>query len=725
MRLFIAEKPALAKIIAEALGGAVRQEGYIKCGNDVVTWCVGHILELVPPEVINPAYKEWRFEDLPMNFRPATYRPVERTAAQFAVVSSLIKQASEVVHAGDPDDEGQLLVDEVLDYCNNTAPVKRVLINDLNVSAAKKSLSNLRDNSEFRGLSEKARARSLGDWYYGMNMTRAYTLAAKEKNPKMNVLLSVGRVQTPILGLIVRRYLAFKDHKGNFFWRIGGGFSFEGSTISASLTVPDDAPADDKGRVIDGAYAENIKGACEGKSTTVIEHSIDNKKASAPLPFSLLDLQVAMSSRYGLSAQSTLDITQSLRDKHRAITYNRSDCNYLSSDQFLDAPDTINAVCKSVKDFGSFLPKLDSNKKGRAFNDANVSAHTAIIPAAVSVTFENMDENEQKVYKAIAERYLSQFMPEKEYDTVQVTFDSDGKIFKSKANNVTTLGWSELVQGMESDIEDEGDNGESEEDSSFSTLSKLKVGDIGSCREIKISKEKTKPLPLYTEAALLKDLQRVSKYVKDEKIKALLKERDANIKGESGGIGTPATRASMLQTLEKRGFYVVDKKRFVPTDLGIAFYKCLPAIATQPDMTALWHEQQKTIESGEFTVDQFLDELEVFVKYQVNNISLGDLPVPESEGQGRNDRLEAVCPGCKNEIVVTPSQYACTGCDFKVRKTILGKVITVSQANKLIGKGKTAVIKGFTSNKTSKTFDAALSIDATGKISFHFPPNKK
>lgn len=724
MRLFIAEKPGLAKVIAGALGGAIRQDGYIKCGNDWVTWCVGHILELVPPEMINPAYKEWRAADLPINFRPPAYRPVERTAGQFAIVSELIAKASEIVHAGDPDDEGQLLVDEVLAYCKNTAPVKRVLISDLNISAAKKALGNLRDNREFHGLSEKARARSLGDWYYGLNMTRAYTLAAKEKNPDNNVLLSVGRVQTPILGLIVRRYLAFKEHKAQYFWRVGGGFSFGDLSSNATLVVPDNAPIDEKNRIIDGVYADNIKAECEGRDVKVLENSKENKSASAPLPFSLLDLQVAMSVRYGFNSQQTLDITQSLRDNHRAITYNRSDCNYLSSDQFLDAPTTIKAICGSIAELSLFMSKADPNKKGRAFNDNNVGAHTAIIPAPISVSLDAMNEDERKVYKAIAERYLSQFMPEKEFETIHAIFECGGNKFKSKASNITSPGWSELLSSEDGSPE-LGEGEEQEENSSFTTLNNLVVGDIGKCQEVKIDKEKTKPLPLYTEAAILKDLQRVSKYVKDERIKALLKDRDANVKGESGGIGTPATRAGMLQTLLKRGFYVVDKKRLVPTELGIAFYHCLPEIATQPDMTALWHEQQKSIEAGNLSVDEFLDELEVFVKFQVSNVSLGELPVIESERQGRNDRLEVMCPRCKKEIVVTPTQYACTGCDFSVRKTILGKSITVAQANKLIGKGKTAIIKGFKSNKNDKLFDAALSIDAAGKISFHFPPNKK
>lgn len=257
-RLFIAEKPALGTVIAEALGNPVRKDGYFQCGTDAVTWCVGHVLELAPPEVHNPSYAKWNMADLPMNIRPHKYQPKPNTEKQFNVIKNLISQSQILVNAGDPDDEGQLLVDEVIEFCNARQPVKRVLINDLNVSAAKKALGNLKDNSEFRGLSQKALARSVGDQLYGFNMTRAYTLAAQAKGGGKQVL-SVGRVQTPILGLIVARYLANKDHKASYFYNINGQFDFAGAKIKARYTPSESAPVDDKNRITDEAIGNDSR----------------------------------------------------------------------------------------------------------------------------------------------------------------------------------------------------------------------------------------------------------------------------------------------------------------------------------------------------------------------------------------------------------------------------------------------------------------------------------
>jgi DNA topoisomerase III len=245
------------------------------------------------------------------------------------------------------------------------------------------------------------------------------------------------------------------------------------------------------------------------------------------------------------------------------------------------------------------------------------------------------------------------------------------------------------------------------------------------CESVTVSKEKTKPLPLYTEATLLKDLQRVAKYVKDPKIRQLLKDRDAGKTGEHGGIGTPATRASMLETLQKRGFYTVEKKKLIPTELGLSFIASLPEIATAPDMTALWHEQQQMIEQGSFTVDEFLDALEDFIASQVNNVDLSGMSdgVPQTQSSQR-PRLTAVCPKCNGAVVISAKVYACSGCELKVWGEVASKKLTLPQAETLFSKGKTAVLEGFKS-KAGKPFDAKLVLDtATGKVSFEFE-NKK
>ncbi|AWK15604.1 DNA topoisomerase 3 [Candidatus Fukatsuia symbiotica] len=707
--LYIAEKPQLGQVIADALGHPRRKNGYIECGQNIVTWCVGHLLELAPPEAHHPRYAKWTATDLPLKLRPPQYVAKPATQDQLDTIGELIKQADEIVHAGDPDDEGQLLVDEVLWFFNNTCPVKRVLINDLNVNAARKALANLRDNQEFYGLSQKALARSIGDQLYGFNMTRAYTLASQNKGLKS--VLSVGRVQTPILGLIVNRYLAFKNHAAASYFNVSAQMMLDAGTVLAKLVVPEDAPVDNKGRIIDEQWSLNVANACQGKVATVTQASVEDKQTPAPLPFSLLDLQVQMSRQHGIDAEKALAVTQSLREKHKAITYNRSDCNYLSSEQYAEASETLAALSSLLPELADAFGQSDTQRKSRAFDDSKVSAHTAIIPTAERVDVNSMTADERVVYLAIVKQYLAQFLPEKCYQAAQVMFDVEGRGFIARATKLTLAGWTTLISASQ---DNDGDNTE-EVGGTFSILATLHVGDTGRCEAVNISKEKTKPLPLYSEATLLKDLQRVAKYVSDPRIKQLLLARDEGKAGEHGGIGTPATRASMLATLQKRGFYTVEKKKLMPTPLGLGLIAALPSIASTPDMTALWHEQQKMIESGELTVDAFLNELEHFIAAQVNNVDLGTVQSVSAD----NTDTKAYCPMCGKPLFTSSKVMGCKACPFRLFPKIAGKTLTATQIEALLMKGKTGVIKGFRS-KAGKSFDALLRLNGEGKVEFSF-----
>lgn len=514
-----------------------------------------------------------------------------------------------------------------------------------------------------------------------------------------------------------------KNHSAAYFYALQGQFALDAGNIKARYLVPEDAPTDDKGRIIEEAFAKAVSLVCTGNNVAVTEMVIEDKTASAPLPFSLLDLQAKMSKQHGLSAQQTLDITQSLREKHKAITYNRSDCNYLSSEQHIEAPATLAMLATIFPDWAS-NGVIDATKKGRAFNDSKVTAHTAIIPTATQPTLANMSSDERKVYQAISEQYLAQFLPEKRYQQAKVGLEVNGHRFATSATKTTQAGWTVLLGQAEELEEGAETEGEQDEQGQFATLVALTLGQTGQCSAVDIAKEKTKPLPLYTEAALLKDLQRVAKYVKDPAIRQLLKDKDADKAGEQGGIGTPATRAAMLETLQKRNFYVVEKKKLIPTELGLQFIQALPDIATTPDMTALWHEQQTRIEAGELTVDAFLDELEAFIAKQVSSIELGAIEGGASgASKGQLARLAAPCPSCKSPIINGPKVCACTQCTFKVWRTVLGKTLTDNQLETLIAKGKTGLIKGFTS-KAGKKFDAMLTLADDGKVGFEFEQKK-
>ncbi len=712
MKLFIAEKPAVANDIVKALGGNfTRHDGWIESDNTIVNNCFGHIIESQPPENYNPEYKEWKIETLPLRLYPVKYQPVESAAKQVKTIIELIRRAdvTEIIHAGDPDDEGQLLVDEVLEYAGNTKPVKRVLINDNTLPAVKKALANPKNNRDFRGLYLKALARSVADAIYGLSMTRAYTIPAKTKGYKG--VLSVGRVQTPVLGLIVNRTRANKNHKSSFYYTMTGHFQRGADVIRANWKPGEFAPLTDR-KLLDKTWANGTATSLAGKPATVEAAATDDKKTAAPLPFNLVRLQQYMNKKFKMTAQKTLDITQQLREKYKAITYNRSDCSYLSDEQFSEAPQIIDAL-KSVFDQPM---DIDTTRKSKAFNSAKVTAHTAIIPTVSVPDVNALSTDERNVYLAIAQHYLVQFMPEKAYQEVSVAIQCGDESFYARARKTTDSGF-EAFLGVENAGDDEAEV--ENDDSAFDLLCKIRTGETVTTKEVVVNEKKTTPPPLFTEATLLAALVRVADFVTDPVIKKLLKDKDRDKKDEHGGIGTPATRASILETLKKRNYITLEKGKLIPTDTGYALIDALPDIAVNPDMTALWAEKQTLIENGEMTIEQFVDELYNDLIPMISNANSAEIKVSPSAPSGQSQRLSSPCPSCGKQIVIRPKSYSCTGCEFKIWNEFSGKKITQAQAEKLIKSGKTDLIKGF-KKKSGGTYDAVLVLEdkKTGKLGF-------
>ncbi|MBF8946285.1 DNA topoisomerase 3 [Escherichia coli] len=693
MRLFIAEKPAVANDIVKALGGNfTRHDGWFESDNAIVTNCFGHIIESQPPENYNPDYKAWKVETLPLRLYPVKYQPVESAAKQVNTILELIRRGdvTEIVHAGDPDEEGQLLVDEVLEYAGNTKPVKRVLINDNTLPAVKKALANLKDNRDFKGLYLKALARSVADAVYGFSMTRAYTIPAKARG--YQGVLSVGRVQTPVLGLIVNRTRANQNHKSSFYYTMTGVFQRGADVIRANWKPGEFAPLTDR-KLLEKAWADGTAASLAGKPATVEAAATDDKKTAAPLPFNLVRLQQYMNKKFKMTAQKTLDITQQLREKYKAITYNRSDCSYLSDEQFSEAPQVIDAL-KSV--FPQSLD-IDSSRKSKAFNSAKVTAHTAIIPTASVPDVNALSTDERNVYLAIAQHYLVQFMPEKAYQEVSVAIQCGDESFYARARKTT--------------------------DSGFEAI---RTGETLTTKEVVVNEKKTTPPPLFTEASLLAALVRVADFVTDPVIKKLLKDKDKDKKDEHGGIGTPATRAAILEALKKRNYITLEKGKLIPTDTGCALIDALPGIAVNPDMTALWSEKQSAIENGDLTVEQFINDLYGELTGMISDVDLGEMKIEPAAPVGLSQRLDSPCPSCGKQIVIRPKGYFCTGCEFKIWKNFSGKALSDKQVETLLKKGITGELKGFISSRTNKEFSAKVKLmdKATGKLGFEFIPKK-
>ncbi|MEQ5736350.1 DNA topoisomerase 3 [Providencia alcalifaciens] len=710
MRLFIAEKPTVAKDIANALGNAKRENGYFICGDDYVTWCVGHIIESADPSQYDPSYGgKWNKDVLPLKMFPIKYVPKENTKSIVSTVVKLIKEADSIVHAGDPDDEGQLLVDEILLYANNTKPVKRILLNDNTDAAVTKALNNLKDNNnkEFKGMFNKALARSAADAIFGMSMTRAYTIDAQKNGYKG--VLSVGRVQTPVLGLICQRYLDNKNHNQTFYQTINAEFDSKCGVFLSNWKVSDNCPQDEKKRLNNEDYAKKLVAFFKNKNANILSAGVEEKQTTPPLPFNLSELQQILNKKNKLSAEAVLNITQSLREKYKCITYNRSDCSYLSDEQFNEAPEILESLHKIYNDFDIVNP----NRKSKAFNSENVTAHTAIIPTSNVPDLDKLTSDEKIVYLAIADRYLIQFMPNKAYKEASAVLKIDTETFSSRAINVTDKGFTAFYNDVESD--DAIDDKDTQSDSQFNTISKLRTGDTVVCTDANYKNNKTTPPPLFTEASLLNAMDNISNFVTNEEIKKLLKEKDQGKKKGQRGIGTQATRASFVPILIKRGFVEMDKQKIIPTKSGLDFFNLLPKEITQPDLTALWSEKQRDIESGDLSVSAFIDDTYRHINELLKATNTTDVKISNNASMDKND---LICPKCKGVVAPTPKAYTCKNrCGFVIWKEIAKKTLTDKQIETLISKGKTSTIKGF-KKKSGETFDCCLSLDNDFKVKF-------
>ncbi|MEF3265840.1 DNA topoisomerase 3 [Campylobacter jejuni] len=632
MKLFIAEKPELGRAIAEGLDGNYKSgEGYIQKGDNIVTWAFGHILELAKPEEYDEKYKLWKLEDLPLPIKEFKYLPKKESKKQLKIICDLIHsdKITSIVNCGDADDEGQILVDEIIQYSKTSKPVFRVLINDLTPKAVKEEIAKIKPNADFKGMSERGFARSQADWIVGINLTRAYTIMARKNG--YEGILSVGRVQTPILALIVNRDKEFENFKSINYYSLLGDFNINNNTIKARLKTED--------KILDENLAKEIKESCENQNAK-INVKIENKKEYPPLPYNLLILQAECAKFFGFSPDKTLQITQSLREKHKAITYNRSDCQYLPETIFEEAPQILNSIKTNLNndEIEALIAGSDTKIKSKAFNDENISAHYGIIPTQNKISSQ-LSKDESVVYDLISKRFIIQFFQPREYQTTTINLEVNQRIFTATQNKTTKSGFRSLWQNIDS--EEEQENNEND----INDLSILKNGDIAKCSLIQIEKKQTKPRPYYTMTTLLKDLNSVAKYVSDERIKKLLIEKDKDKKGESGGIGTPATRSNHIKTLIEREYIEVskDKKQIIKsTKKGRDLIKLSPKSLITPDMTALWFEQQKMIEISELRREQFLEEITKEVISEIQRIDKNQ----EFKILDNENKPKIQCPQC-------------------------------------------------------------------------------
>lgn len=615
-RLFIAEKPSLARAIADALPKPhQKQPGSIRCANgDVVTWCIGHLLEQVEPDAYAERYKKWHMADLPIIPQQWQLRPRKSAAQQLSVVRKLLKDATQIIHAGDPDREGQLLVDEVLDYCkvpqHKKAQVQRLLISDLNLAAVKRALQDLRSNREFIPLSVSALARSRADWLYGMNMSRAYTLLGQKAG--YQGVLSVGRVQTPVLGLVVRRDQEIENFIAHDYFTLDALIPYQNGADQFDIRArwqPSDACLpwqDDQGRVINRKLVENVASRIAHQPASVTGSEQQQTKQAAPLPYSLSTLQIDAAKRYNMSAQQVLDICQALYEEHKLITYPRSDCRYLPDEHRAQAAEVVAAIANNALELTTAVQQADLSLRSKAWNDRKVDAHHAIIPTPKQAALNRLSSYELKVYQLIARQYLMQFYPAAVYAEAKLVFNIAGGTFIAKGRQLLSAGWKALTGCQDEQVE------------GVDKVPPLPIGTVLQCREGEIKQKQTEPPRHFTEATLLQAMTGIARFVADQDLKKILRETD--------GLGTEATRAGILDTLFKRGLLQRDSKLIKSSPAGRGLIEALPSEATYPDMTAHWEHQLQAIAEKGQAYQPFMQTLQQRLEQLIEQVKIAPIP---------------------------------------------------------------------------------------------------
>ena len=702
MILVIAEKPSLGRAIADAIpGNATTKDGCIYKGNYVITWVFGHLLTLKSPSDYDEKYKTWALDALPINFENWELKIDDDNNKTSGIskrqrveqIGALLKQSESVIHAGDPDEEGQLLVDEILRLFRYSKPVMRLNTSDTTVGALRKALKNMVDNRTREAEGWSAYARSVADLLIGVNMSRFFTLTNEVD------LLSVGRVQTPTLGLVVKRDYAIENHIKTYYYNIFATLDIDGKEVTALFKPRKDNPHLTDGKILSKTYADSIANNLRGHSLDKIEITKEIVTEAPPLPFNLVKLQTYCAKMFGYSPQEVMDITQSLRETHTAITYNRSDCQYLSDEHFKEAPATMQQVIQNI----NFKPQeLDMSIKSKCFNAANITAHHAIIPTNKACDIRKMSEQERNVYLAICKYYMAQFMPPaKKRRTSLKTVFSNGDGLTATSTETIELGYISIFKEIK--VEDP------------SVLSKFDEGIYkGKITSTEVKESETKPPARYTEASLNEDMTRIARYVDDPQIKELLLKKDKDKKGENGSIGTTATRTLIISTLLNRGYIEKKGKHIISTTLGREFYRILPDELKKPDMTAKWWVIQEEIKQGTKTPadlqNNVLQSIRDIIASPHPSVDYNLIPKQSRGGIG-------VCPLCGNSIIENKVAFGCSnyknGCKFTIWKkpklpSFAKKTITAANVKSWL-QGKPVRMTNLIS-RTGKTFTANVSL---------------
>lgn len=709
MKLVIAEKPMLARDIARAVCDKKVSETArlpISGNSYTVCACAGHLLKLQEPEEMNPAWqwnKDFDEDSLPIYIENWSKVPIPGKENLINQIKDLLSSCTSVIHAGDPDDEGQLIVDEVLEYLGYQGKVERVLVNDNIEKNIRLAFERMEDNKNYAPMGKAAYARQMADFCFGLNESRLAGIRLKQR-------VSVGRVQTPTLGLVVRRDEEISGHKVRKFYELIASVEIDEISPLPFKFEPTEALLAGEKKIYDAALLKPIAAGVEG-TRNAITAKVTEKRSHPPLPYNLTILQSDMNKQFGFTAKQTLEATQSLRDNYKAISYNRSDCQYLPQEHHHQAKEVMTCAMKNLGQSW----ELDYRLESKAFNDTYVSAHHGIIPQQSAFDVTALSAAEQKIYTAIVSRYAMQFLLPVILDVCEAAFETMHGIFRYKTEQTKDLGYQKVFPAK---------SGGSEKNSPW-----LKAGEYdGIVRETNITEKETSPPKPYTEGTLLTDMASIAKYVKDEEIRGILKRKDDGKKGEHGGIGTTATRSAILEKLKEKGFIETVKKKILVTEKGRAFYHLLPDEIRQADTTARWWLLQEEVAGGRADPNAIQKSVIAVFCAHKDTAYLGK----SLSGVAR--KTVGKCPLCGKDVLDGKKVLSCAsnqfaknedgtftqtaGCGFRMFKMAFGKKLPETAIKQLLMTGKTkAKVKGLKSKKTGKTFEAYLMLDqTTGKL---------
>ena len=630
MIVCIAEKPSVAKDIAKVLGANSAHDGYMEGNGYQVTWTFGHLCCLKEPHDYTDQWKAWALSRLPMipqrfGIKLIADKGVEK---QFKIIEGLFQKADYIINCGDAGQEGELIQRWVMQKANVHCPVQRLWTSSMTEEAIREGFNNLKDQSEYQSLYEAGLARAIGDWLLGMNATRLYTL----RYGKNRQVLSIGRVQTPTLALIVNRYLEIKNFKPEAYWVL-------------STLYRDTLFTATKGKYGKAEEGQADLKSIEGKEFTVTNVEKKQGKEAPPRLYDLTSLQVECNKKYGFSADQTLQTIQSLYEK-KYTTYPRVDTTYLSDDIYPKCPD----ILQKLTPYSALTAPLSGKKlpkSKKVFDNSKVTDHHAIIPTGVVP--QGLSFAEEKVYDEVCRHFIAVFYPDCVFSTTTVLGKVEEVEFKTTGKQILEPGWREVVKPQKQ--QDEKKEGEEDEEK---TLPAFEKGEHGPHQPQLTEKQTTPPKP-YTEATLLRAMETAGKLVDDEELREVMK---------TNGIGRPSTRAAIIETLFKRNYIKKVRKSLEPTPTGIELISLInEELLKSAELTGIWEKKLREIEQHKYSTPQFIEELKQMVTEVVNNVLSGKVGNPDAI-------IGTVCPQCgKGKVIKGKTAYGCSewrnGCSWR------------------------------------------------------------